>query len=297
MVVLLVNFACDRAKTISLLFLMIIYGSSQTTLGRMLVRFSHSTILVTGALGGLGSAIAHAFADEGGQVIITDVNKNGEKQGGARGLELATHIGRGAEFMILDVSNESSWQRVLDSINVRFGGLDVLVNNAGFFQSDIPFEEMPLAVWKKHFAINSDGVFLGCKHGIRGMKQRGGAIVNIGSGLSIKAQATSSAYCASKAAVLMTTRTAASAGGRYNIRVNAVLPGPVNTEMLMRNRISCERQTESEFIEQLAGHSPLGRLATAKDVAHAVLFLADPGNSIITGTYLPVDGGNLVFRD
>jgi NAD(P)-dependent dehydrogenase (short-subunit alcohol dehydrogenase family) len=277
--------------------LALIYGSSRITLSRILVRFSHSTILVTGALGGLGRAIAHAFADEGGQVIITDVNKTGEKSGGARGLELANHIGRGAEFMILDVSNESSWQRVLDSLDVRFGGLDVLVNNAGFFQSNIPFEEMPLSVWKKHFTINSDGVFLGCKHGIRRMKQRGGAIVNIGSGLSIKAQATSSAYCASKAAVLMTTRTAANAGGRYNIRVNAVLPGPVNTEMLMGNRIPVERQTENEFIEQLAGHSPLGRLATAKDVAHAVLFLADPGNSIITGTYLPVDGGNLVFRD
>ena len=263
----------------------------------MPVRFSHSTILITGALGGLGSAIAHAFADEGGRVIITDVDEAGGQQGGARGPGLADHIGRGTEFMILDVSSESSWWRVLNIIDIRFGGLDVLVNNAGFFQSDIPFEEMPLAIWKKHFAINSDGVFLGCKYGIREMKQRGGAIVNIGSGLSIKAQATSSAYCASKAAVLMTTLTAASAGGRYNIRVNAVLPGPVNTEMLMGNRISFERQTDSEFIEQLADQSSLGRLATAKDVAHAVLFLADPGNSIITGTYLPVDGGNLVFRD
>jgi NAD(P)-dependent dehydrogenase (short-subunit alcohol dehydrogenase family) len=251
-----------------------------------MMRFSNSIVLITGAVGGLGSAIAHAFANEGGCVVITDINED-------RGQQLSREIGRGAEYMTLDVSNEASWRIVLDSIELMFGGIDILINNAGFFKPNIAFEKMPLSLWKKHFSINSDGVFLGCKHGIIRLKKRGGAIVNVGSGMSIKVQSTASAYCASKAAVLMTTRTAAVAAGRYNIRVNAVLPGPVETPMLMANL--AQDQQETELLEQLAGHSPLGRLATSEDIARAVLFLADPTNSAITGVYLPVDGGNLTY--
>lgn len=110
------------------------------------------------------------------------------------------------------------------------------------------------------------------------LKQRGGAIVSFASGMSSKAQFTASAYCCSKAALLMTTRPAAAAG-RYNIRVNAVLPDPVNTQMLMGNLT--EGHQETDLLDQLAGHSPMGRLATSEEVARAVLFLADPANSTI----------------
>ena len=152
-------------------------------------------------------------------------------------------------------------------------------------------EDMPLDVWKKHFAVNSDGVFLGCKHAILRMKDKGGTIVNIGSGFSIRANPLASAYCASKAAVLMTTRTAAASAGPYNIRVNAVLPGAVHTPMLMGNLT--EDMTEEQFFAELKSFSPLGRLAEPDDVARAVLFLADPTNAVITGSYLTVDGGNM----
>ncbi len=246
--------------------------------------FSGKAVVVTGGGGGLGKAIAGAFVLAGGRVAVADLNE-------AKARTVADELGESARYVPLDVSDEPSWVHMLDEVEETFGGLDVLVNNAGIFQPNINFEDMPLEVWKKHFAINSDGVFLGCKHGIRRMKGRGGAIVNIGSGLSITASPTASAYCASKAAVLMTTRTAAASAGPYNIRVNAVLPGPVNTPMLMGNLT--ENVTEEQLIAQLKDFSPLGRLAEPEDIARAVLFLANPANAVITGSYLAVDGGNM----
>ena len=247
--------------------------------------FNNHVILVTGATGGIGRALTRAFADKGGRVVATDLDES-------VGRELVADVGRDAEFMPLDVTDETAWQRVLDEIDEKLGGLNILVNNAGFFQPNVSFEDMPLSLWRKHFAINSDGIFLGCKHGILRLKQRGGSIVNIGSGMSIKAQATASAYCGSKAAALMTTRTAAASAGAYGIRVNAVLLGPVETPMLMSNIV--EGQGEDEFLQQLSNHSPLHQLATPEDIARAVLFLADPANRVVTGTYLTVDGGNLL---
>jgi NAD(P)-dependent dehydrogenase (short-subunit alcohol dehydrogenase family) len=246
--------------------------------------FAGHTIVVTGGAGGLGSAIARAFADAGGDVVIADLDD-------AAGQRIADDIGTAARYLPLDVTEEASWMSLLDSVDEQLGGLNVLVNNAGFYAPNIPFEDMPIELWRKHFAINSDGVFLGCKHGILRMKSRGGAIVNLGSTMSIQANPTGSAYCGSKAAVLMTTRTAAKSAGQYNIRVNAVLPGAVPTAMLMGNLR--EGETEADLIERLRVHSPLDRLATPNDIATAVLFLADPSNTAITGSCLPVDGGNM----
>jgi NAD(P)-dependent dehydrogenase (short-subunit alcohol dehydrogenase family) len=249
------------------------------------MRFKDLTILVTGGTGGLGSVMVRKFAKEGGRVAIADLDQ-------AAGEQLAADVGNGARFLPLDVTDEVAWRQALDVVDAELGGLDVVINNAGFFQPNIPLEEMPLELWRKHFAVNSDGVFLGCKHGILRLKKRGsGAIVNIGSSMSIKPHATSSAYCASKAAVLMTTRTAAASAGQYNIRVNAVLPGPVKTQMLMKNIVG--DQHEGEFLAQLKLKSPLGRLTTPEEVAHGVLFLADPANTTITGIFLPIDGGNV----
>ena len=248
-------------------------------------RFGDQTIVVTGGAGGIGAGIAKAFVAAGGQVVVADVAV-------AAAQLLVAELGKSARYLPLDVTDESSWISVLDSVDREYGGLDVLVNCAGYYQPNVPFEEMPLALWRKHFAINADGVFLGCKHGIQRMKQRGGAIVNIGSGMSIKAIATASAYCGSKAAVLMTTRTAAAAAGAYSIRVNAVSPGPVPTAMLRGNLVA--DQTEDELIQSLGQFSALQRLATPADVAHAVLFLSDRASANITGVFLPVDAGNLV---
>lgn len=244
-----------------------------------MARFDGLVVLVTGAGGGLGNAMADAFAAEGARVIAADLDPD----------RIVTDaVVRAAR---LDVTREEEWVALLDGIAAAEGRIDVVVNNAGIFRPNIPFEEMPLSLWREHLAVNADGTFLGCKHGILRMKGHGGAIVNIASGMGVRPVPTASAYCASKAAVLMTTRTAAAAAGSYGIRVNAVLPGAVPTSMLMGNLQP--GQSEADLLAILAGHSVLNRLATAGDIARAVLFLADPANSAITGVALPVDGGNL----
>lgn len=248
--------------------------------------FANQTIVVTGGAGGLGAAIVRAFVAAGGHVVIADLNLAGATA-------LAGLLGSAATPALLDVCDESSWTALLDRVAAEHGHLDVLVNNAGVFQPNIAFEDMPLDIWRKHFAVNADGVFLGCKHAIRRMKSRGaGAIVNMGSGMSLRPQASSSAYCGSKAAVLMTTMTAAAAAAAYGVRVNAVLPGAVPTPMLMSNVLP--GQSDSQFLAQMASFSALQKLATPDDIARAVLFLADAANSAITGIYVAVDGGNFV---
>lgn len=246
--------------------------------------FAGQNIVVTGGAGGLGSAIARAFAEANGNVVVADLDETA-------GRSVAEDIGTGARYLPLDVTEETSWINLLDRVDEQLGGLNVLVNNAGFYAPNIPFEDMPIELWRKHFAINSDGVFLGCKHGILRMKSRGGAIINLGSTMSIQANPNGSAYCGSKAAVMMTTRTAAKSAGQYNIRVNAVLPGAVPTNMLTGNLF--EGETEAQLIARLREHSPLDRLATPEDIARAVLFLADPANTAVSGACLPVDGGNM----
>lgn len=248
-------------------------------------RFSARVVLITGGAGGLGQAMARAFATESARVVVADLD-------GEAARRVAEDLGGGATALPLDVTVEAQWESALDRVESTVGPLDVLVNNAGWYLPNIAFEDMPLDVWRRHFAINSDGTFLGCKHALRRMKTRGqGSIVNISSGLALRPSPTSSAYCASKAAVLMTTRTAAAAGGPHGIRVNAVLPGAVPTAMLRGNLLP--GQDEQEYYRQLANYAALGRLASADDVARAVLYLADPANTAVTGVALPVDAGNL----
>lgn len=249
-----------------------------------MTNFAGRTILITGAAGGLGSAMAQAFAAEGGRIIVTDLDEHAAAT-------LASGLGGGAIAARLDVTDEAGWLTLFETVARRGDRVDVVINNAGYFLPNIAFEDMTLEVWRRHFAINADGTFLGCKHAILHMKDRGGgAIVNLGSGMSLKAVANAAAYCGSKAAVLMTTRTAAAAAGKYAIRVNAILPGPVPTAMLRGNLLPGE--DEQAFYAMLVDHGTLGRLATAEDIARGVLFLADARNGAISGIYLPVDAGD-----
>lgn len=248
--------------------------------------FEDKTVFITGACGGLGKAVVEAFASEGARIAIADLDYLAAQK-------MSDASTSNTMAVDLDVSSEHAWERAFFSIERELGPVSVLVNNAGYFCPNVTFEEMSLELWRKHFAVNADGTFLGCKYAIRHMKSRKtGSIINIGSGMAIKAVATASAYCASKAAVLMTTRTAAASAGPYGIRVNAVLPGAVPTTMLMRNLVP--GQDEDEYLDELSSHSALGRLATPEDIARAVLFLADDSSAAITGVHLPVDSGNIL---
>ncbi|WP_226632083.1 SDR family NAD(P)-dependent oxidoreductase [Novosphingobium profundi] len=249
--------------------------------------FAGRTVIVTGSAGGIGSAIVEAFAQGGATVIAADLMDSA-----ATAEEVPDSDGKGRVVRHqLDVSCERSWIALMDIVDAQFGGLDVLVNNAGIYRPNIPFEDMELATWREHFAVNADGTFLGCKHAIRRMKARGcqGAVVNIGSGMSISASPTGAAYCGSKAAVLMTTKTAARAAGQYGIRINAVLPGAVETSMLMGNMTGDD--DKEGFLSRMESFSALGKLAHARDIAEAVLFLAGDRSSAISGVAIPVDGG------
>jgi NAD(P)-dependent dehydrogenase (short-subunit alcohol dehydrogenase family) len=247
--------------------------------------FENRTILITGGLGGIGGEVTRHFIARGAHVVVTD-------RPGLDGAAVATH-GAQASFVTLDVTSESAWTSVVDDVVARHGKLDALVNIAGVFTPGIPFEQMSLAAWRQHMDVNLDGSFLGCRVAMTAMaKTGGGAIVNFSSGLAHIMLSDGAAYCVSKAAVLALTRVAAKAGGKHRVRVNAVLPGAIDTPMLWGNLR--EGQEPQELLDMLVKQHPIGRIGQTSDVAQAVAFLCDPANDFITGALLAVDGGQLV---
>jgi NAD(P)-dependent dehydrogenase (short-subunit alcohol dehydrogenase family) len=244
--------------------------------------FDNQTILITGGLGGIGLEVTRHLLDKGARVVVTD-----------RADQAPASLSEGASYMPLDVASETDWARVIDSVVSKHGALGGLVNIAGVFTPGIPFEDMTLAQWRHHMDVNLDGSFMGCRFAIKAMAQTGGgSIVNFSSGLAHIMLSDGGAYCVSKAAVLALTRLAAKAGGKYRVRVNAVLPGAIDTPMLWGNLR--EGQDPQELIDMLVKQHPIGRIGQTTDVAQAVAFLLDPENSFVTGSLLAVDGGQLV---
>ena len=244
-------------------------------------RFLNKASIVTGAASGIGLATAERLVAEGGNVLLTDLNKEA-------GSEAAERLGSAAKFRVHDAASEADWESVVADCVSRFGRLDVLVNNAGvaFLAGQLSPEEVTLEEWQRVNAVNAAGVMLGCKHAIRAMKSSGGgAIVNIASIAATVASPLAVPYGASKAAVVQLTKTVAYDCARrgYDIRCNAVLPGTIETTLY---------QTFSE--EQRAANArgvPLGRVGTPEDVAMAVAFLASDEAGYITGAQVAVDGG------
>jgi NAD(P)-dependent dehydrogenase (short-subunit alcohol dehydrogenase family) len=249
------------------------------------MEFANQTILITGGLGGIGGEVTRHFLERGAHVVVTD-------RPGVDGSAISA-LGENASYATLDVTSESGWTTLIAAITARHGKLDALVNIAGVFTPGIPFEEMSLATWRQHMDVNLDGSFLGCSVAMAAMaKTGGGAIVNFSSGLAHIMLSDGAAYCVSKAAVLALTRVAAKAGGKHRVRVNAVLPGAIDTPMLWGNLR--EGQDPQELIDMLVKQHPIGRLGNTSDVAQAVAFLCDKKNGFVTGAMLAVDGGQLV---
>ena len=246
------------------------------------MRLRNKVALITGGAVGIGAEIAKRFAAEGAQVVIGDVNAVEARTTS----ESIRRSGGSARSVPLDVTKEESWKEALDGIRTAEGRLDVLVNNAGITKR-ISITEMPLEDFERIMAVNVRGVFLGIKHALPFMKQHGGgSIVNISSicGL-VGHKLTNETYTTSKGAVTLLTKSVAVRHARDNIRCNSIHPGTVDTPMVQA--LFTDPEKKRERLDEV----PLGRLATAQDVANAALFLASDEASFITGAALPVDGG------
>ena len=246
------------------------------------MRLRNKVALITGGAVGIGAEIAKRFAAEGAQVVIGDVNAVEARTTS----ESIRRSGGSARSVPLDVTKEESWKEALEGIRTAEGRLDVLVNNAGITKR-IPITEMPLEDFERIMAVNVRGVFLGIKHALPFMKQHGGgSIVNISSicGL-VGHKLTNETYTTSKGAVTLLTKSVAVRHARDNIRCNSIHPGTVDTPMVQA--LFTDPEKKRERLDEV----PLGRLATARDVANAALFLASDEAGFITGAALPVDGG------
>jgi 3(or 17)beta-hydroxysteroid dehydrogenase len=247
-------------------------------------RLDGKVALITGGASGIGLATARLFADEGARVVLADRDKS---RAGAALTTLAQRV----RFFALDVTREEEWIAVTDGVAAEFGRIDVVVNSAGVsLLKDI--EATTLAEWRDLMAVNLDGTFLGCKHAVRVMKDRGGgAIVNMSSVAGLVGAGNLAAYSASKGGVRLLTKSVALHCARrgYNIRCNSVHPSFAETPML-QSMIAAARdpqKLEASYVKA----APLGRLAQPIEVARTILFLASDESAFTTGAELVVDGG------
>ena len=255
-------------------------------------RLEGKITLVTGAARGIGQAISELFAEEGAKVVLTDINDE-------LGKEVAIRIGDKAEYIHLDVSQESDWEQVAKFLEEKYGQVDVVVNNAGitgFFESSGPHdpENLDLNSWHIVHKTNLDGVALGCKYGIKLMKSSAAAsIVNISSRSGIVGIPAATGYAASKAAVRNHTKSVAlyCAEKNYPIRCNSIHPGAILTPMW--DAMLGEGEQRKKAIDTVASEVPLKQMGEPKDVAYAALYLASDESKYITGIELNIDGGIL----
>lgn len=248
--------------------------------------FAGKVVIVTGGSRGIGRAIVERFATENAKVISVGINAD---KGRAVAQEIA-RAGGHVEFMRADVAQRSQVENLVDQVLDRFAHIDVLVNNAAIHDS-APLWEETEALWERMFRVNVLGTVLPSQAVVRHMMERGGgAIVHMASKAGVVGEPGHAAYSASKGAVISLTRAMAVELAPYSIRVNAVCPGPVMTDML-REVIPNEKDRTA-----LATETPLGRIGTPEDIAGATLFLASPESDWCTGQVISIDGGLSILR-
>lgn len=226
--------------------------------------FSNKVVLVTGGAQGIGEEIAKQFLDQKAKVIVFDIKKPNYN----------------VDYFKVDISNEKEIIGAIENIS----SLDILVNNAGiYFQNSV--EQTTAEELDKILSVNFKGTYFMCKHCLPLLRKSKGNIVNISSGLGIKPEAESPAYCSTKSAIIMLTKCLAKEQAKLGVRVNSVLPGPIDTPLL---RTTFKSQKE---IAEYAKTNPMGKIGTVKDVANVVLFLASEKAGYVTGGTYTVDGG------
>ena len=245
-------------------------------------RLDGKVCVITGAGGGMGRDAVQLFTQEGACVCAADVNL-------AAAEETAASCGDAAFALSVDVADEEQVAAMMAATAERYGGIDVLYNNAGIMpEDDGSILETSAEAWQRVQDVNTKGVFLCCKHGIPFLQRRGGgSVINVASFVAIVGAATSQiSYTASKGAVLSLTRELAVQFAREGIRVNALCPGPVETPLLLRLFAD-----DSARLERRRVHWPTGRLAKPREIVNGALFLASDESSYVTGSTFLVDGG------
>ncbi|MFW0756310.1 SDR family NAD(P)-dependent oxidoreductase [Pseudomonas sp. H11T01] len=239
-------------------------------------------VIVTGASEGIGRAVVERLAQEGAHVVgyarraepLAEMEKAVRDMGGS----IETHI--------LDVGNVDEYRTAIQDVHARHGRLDGLVNNA-FTASAGPVTEISLKDWQRDFAVNNDSIFVGTQEAMRLMQPVGrGSIVNIASTAGTHGFAYMASYSASKAAMIMMSKVAATEGGPYNVRVNVASPGQIRTKGSAKYR-----ESNPSLEEQFKAVTPMRRQGEVSEMANGIYFLLSDESSYITGAVLPVDGG------
>jgi NAD(P)-dependent dehydrogenase (short-subunit alcohol dehydrogenase family) len=251
------------------------------------VQLTGKIALVTGASAGIGAAIAEVFAAAGARLLLT-----GRDQ--ARGQAVADRAaaaGAEAHFIPGDMTDSAFCDRLASAAAERLGGLDVLVNNAGIFEPATA-ENTTDEAWRRTMAINLDALFFMSRAALPALRARGGgSIVNIASEWGLVGAKAGASYCASKGAVVLLTRAMALDHAREGIRVNAICPADVDTPMIDA-MLAAEGIDPMEGRRALGDAIPMGRIGRPEEVGQMALYLASDASSFVTGTAIPIDGGN-----
>jgi NAD(P)-dependent dehydrogenase (short-subunit alcohol dehydrogenase family) len=252
-------------------------------------RLQDRVSIVTGSAGGIGRAIALAMAEAGARVIVSDT-RTAEGEETVRAIQAA---GGTAFFVACDVSDPEQVNHLVAASLEHFGRLDVLVNNAGISGGSSLAHELDLETWDRVMAVNLRGPFLCAKHALPHLISSGGTIINIASTYGLIGAPLAPAYCASKAGVVNLTRQLAVDYGPHKIRVNAICPGYVDTDMGgFRASLPPEQSAAANARREAnAALQPIGRQAQALEIARVAVFLASEESSFMTGSILTVDGG------
>jgi NAD(P)-dependent dehydrogenase (short-subunit alcohol dehydrogenase family) len=243
--------------------------------------------IITGAASGIGAACARVLAQEGAKLVLTDVDQTG-------GERIAAEVD--GLFVRHDVTSEAGWPAVAAMAEQRFGGLHILVANAGIAIPG-PVTEMPYAIWRRQMAVNVDGIFLAVKHCLPLMRRcGGGSIIMMSSVAGLNGAAGLAGYSATKGAVRLFAKSMAleCAQARDNIRVNSVHPGVIDTPSWNRPAPNATAPLDAKSVA--AAEVPLGEAGLADDVANGVLFLASDASRYVTGSELVIDGGMTAGR-
>ena len=249
------------------------------------MRLSGKRALVTGGAKGIGEAIVRLFVQEGASVLISDLC---EEEGLALEREL-TAAGGHVVFCKTDVTSPQQVARSVQTAVEQLGGLDILVNNAGIVEQDTLLEDMLEEVWYNVLNVNLNGAFLNCKYALPHLKKSRGCVVSMSSTSGLVATKNDPAYCASKTGIVGLTRAIAADYAQFGVRANAVSPTICQTPLFQAYISSFSPEEQAEKMKRLGG--PGGRPCTTQEVAQAVLFLASPQASYVSGITLPVDGG------